>query len=140
MFVGCLPLTSLLHSSLACFYNETCLNQVKAVLKVSTVANSTNLAALKTNVNSSYTPNTKLATILDALLVENSDYSINYSAYFNQCQVNSCTYVVFKRDDIIDVITRVLGLCKSFCDSVMRYHAFTITRELLSMTCEAEQI
>ena len=114
MFVGCLPLSSLLHSSLACFYNETCLEQVKTALMLRAVAPSLNLEVLNANMTSIYKPNTSLATILYSLLVETTDYSINYTAYFNQCQVTSCTYSVAQRNSLIDIITRVLGLCESY--------------------------
>ena len=29
MFIGCLPITSLRLSTLECFYNQTCLNQIQ---------------------------------------------------------------------------------------------------------------
>jgi hypothetical protein len=114
MFVGCLPLSSLLHSTLACFYNETCLDQVKTALMLRNIAPSLNLAVLSANMSSIYKSNTSLATILHSLLVETTDYLINYTAYFNQCQVNSCTYSFTQRNSLIDIITRVLGLCESY--------------------------
>lgn len=112
MFVGCLPITSLLHSSLSCFYNETCFTQIQAALESNTTHFTQKLSALDPTVPSRFEQNTPLGTIVKSLMIEEWSYTLNYSSYFDQCKVSSCTYTLSQRNSVLEIALKVLGLCE----------------------------
>ena len=113
MFIGCLPLTSLFRSSLTCFYNETCLDQVKMAMMINSGSSNLSIPILDANVSSRFKPDTPLETIVNALMVETWDSAVDYAAYFQQCKVTACSYELSEHNNALVVLLRVLGLCKS---------------------------
>ena len=112
MFIGCLPLSSLRHSSLSCFYNVTCLLQLETALEFDFVTIGRNISALNITMASGFTPNTPLRNIIDSLMIEDWTFQVDYLSYFNQCNVASCTYTYVQRNNFLTIFTKVIGLCK----------------------------
>lgn len=108
MFIGCLPITSLRLSTLECFYNQTCFNEVKQT------TNSQNLSVncLNPLESSRYPIKTALNEIIDHFMLEEWIYEINYTEYFNACNLKRCSYSIMKRKDTLAIFTNLLGLCK----------------------------
>ena len=88
MFIGCLPITSLCLSTLECFYNETCLNQIQQALSLQTLS----VNVLDSLQSSHYSVKTTLNYIIDNLMLENWTFEINYTAYSNACNFEKCSY------------------------------------------------
>lgn len=128
MFIGCLPLTSLLHSSLSCFYNATCLLRLQTTLQLDLVAPTLNLSTLNSTSNSRFSSNTPLSNIVNALMIETWNLNIDYPSYFHQCNVASCTYTYLQRNNIIIIVTKIIGVCKhySFSKLLLDYHCLLI--------------
>ena len=108
MFIGCLPLTSLMYSTLECFFNGVCLAQVMSAMH----APHLNISTLDRHQLSRYQPNTPLNEVMNNLMTENWTSSINYTRYFAECSPNECTYPIKHRNSIGYVLLKILGLCK----------------------------
>ena len=109
MFIGCLPLTSLLHSTLECFYNETCVADIVTAMTVTDLS----VSALDSTRPSRYQPNTPLREVINSLMTENWTNSINYSRYYAECSPNECTYSIITKNTVGYIILTVTSLCKS---------------------------
>ena len=108
MFIGCLPITSLRLSTLECFYNETCLNQIQQVLSLESLS----MNVLDSFQSSRYSVKTTLNYIIDNLMLENWTFEINYTAYSNACNFEKCSYSMMIAKDPLSIFTNLLGLCK----------------------------
>jgi hypothetical protein len=59
-----------------------------------------------------FSMNTTLNNITDNLMLEEWTYNVNYSAYFDQCNPQQCTYSITERNNLLVVFTTLLGFCK----------------------------
>ena len=114
MFIGCLPITSLRLSTLQCFYDQSCLDTVKNVLKLENLS----ITALNSTQSSRFFVNTTLDHIIDNLMLEERLNSQNYTSYLHQCNPQQCSYSVIKKNDVLLVVTTLLGLCKLKMDII----------------------
>ena len=108
MFVGCLPLTSLRLSTLECFYNQSCLDRVTQAINLQYIP----LTALDPTQSNQFSINTTLNYIIDNLMLDDWTSNNNYSAYFNECNLNQCTYSIIKQNNPLVIFTTLLGLCE----------------------------
>ncbi|CAF2962998.1 unnamed protein product [Rotaria sp. Silwood2] len=116
MFLGCFPIDSILLSTLECLYDQSCIQMLidsrsfdfSDIVVVSD--NLTNITALNQLAPSRFLPNTSLETIISQLFMENWTTSVNFSAYFAQCQPDSCIYTLVRRHQPIFIITNIIGL------------------------------
>ncbi|CAF0825632.1 unnamed protein product [Adineta ricciae] len=83
LMVGCLPYNSLLSSTLKCFYNSSCINQIEKYIP------SFSLVSPLSSSLSRFNPNTKVSVLLDQLFVESWNEKSNFSAYFEACSPSS---------------------------------------------------
>ncbi|CAF1400980.1 unnamed protein product [Rotaria sp. Silwood1] len=105
---GCLPVNSILLSTLECFYNQKCLNRLLSLLSVT--ENFTVISELKQN---RYQSDTIIQTIVDNLMIEEWMIDISYKKYYNQCAPKSCTYFKNEKYDWKFVLTQLIGLLGS---------------------------
>jgi len=77
---GCLPVTSILGSTLECFYDETCLNKL-----ISYFSTNENFTALSLVEQSQYSPNSTVQSMVDKLMLEDLMINISYDNYYSQC-------------------------------------------------------
>jgi len=110
MKIGCLPLTSLRLSTLECFYNQTCVDEVKASFHLQNLS----ITALNSSHSSQYSMNTSLDHIIDNLFLEQSTENIDYIAYFDECNPQQCTYTHINQNYPLLIFTTLLGLCKFY--------------------------
>ena len=114
MVLGCLPVDSVLSSTLECFYNQTCV-QMLIDLRTVDIGDkflpfTLNITALDPSVPSRFSPKTPLNMIVSQLLVEewiNTTYPI---AHYKQCRPSTCTYTYTGYYNIFYIITIVIGL------------------------------
>jgi len=109
MFIGCLPITSLRLSTLECFYNQTCLNGIQQILDLQNISI---INSLDPFASSQYSIETTLNDIIDHLMLEEWTYRINYTSYFNTCNLKKCTYSIMKTKNPLAIFMSLLGLCK----------------------------
>ncbi|CAF4776502.1 unnamed protein product [Rotaria sp. Silwood1] len=105
---SCLPVNTILLSTLECFYNQTCLNNLVSLLP--TTANFTVISELEP---SRYKLNSTIQTIIDNLMIEEWVTDISYKKYYKQCAPISCTYFKNDKYDWKFVLTQLIGLLAS---------------------------
>ena len=103
---GCLPLNALLKSTLECWYNQSCLNNIMNSLPTA----NTSFNVLQRSIFNRSTPTTFINTLIDNLMVEQWSTQINYSLYFAACHPSSCFYTYTERFSILYVVTTLVGL------------------------------
>lgn len=103
---GCLPLNSLLKSTLECYYNQSCLSNI-----LNSLPNvSTSFSVLHRSVFNRSVPTTPISALIDNLMVEEWSTQMNYSLYFAACHPASCSYSYAARFSTIYIITTLVGL------------------------------
>jgi hypothetical protein len=115
LVVNCLPVGSLLLSSLQCFYNESCI-QTLLEWRSFEIPNSpidprvTNVIPLNPMINSRFLPTTIINTIAEQLFIEDWTNLTSFSAYYEQCAPNECVYTYQVRFNIAYTISVVLAI------------------------------
>jgi hypothetical protein len=105
MLSGCLPLDSMLESTLECLYDQACLDMIS-----NTINPSLHYHALDANRTRFHPINTtKLDSIVTELFIEEWFENISFESYFNACQPHSCLYTVAKRFDMLHVLSTVIA-------------------------------
>ena len=102
---SCLPVTSLLHSTLECFYDQMCLDEL-----LSFVSTNKSFTAMSSIERSRFSIISTVKSILDFIMVEKWSTNISYENYFVQCAPISCSYSTMKRHDFVFILTKVIGL------------------------------
>ncbi|CAF4840783.1 unnamed protein product, partial [Rotaria sp. Silwood2] len=111
LVLGCLPIESLLRSTLECFYNQTCVNTLITYLH-NTSINKTIFNALDSTIYSGFFPNMTINELVNNLFVESESWkaNISYTSFYSQCQPTFCTYTIIKRNSALFICTNILGL------------------------------
>ena len=105
IFSGCLPVGSILESTLECFYNQTCLDWL-----LSFYPTTERFSAL-TAVNQSLSHSkTTVKSMVDHLMVEYWTTDISYDKYYAQCAPAVCTYSKVERRGFTFALTKVISL------------------------------
>lgn len=115
MVINCLPIDSLLLSSLQCFYNKSC---IQMLIEWSTFGWSNltidprvaNVTSLDPMINTRFPSNTTLNAIVPQLFIEDWTNSIDFSSYYNQCAPSECTYTYEEGFNTAYIISTVLGI------------------------------
>ncbi|CAF1215080.1 unnamed protein product [Adineta ricciae] len=102
---GCLPMGSILASTLECFYNQTCLDEL-----ISFFPTKEKFSAMIVNNQSRFKPFTIVRSIVNDLMVEDWITDVSYTKYFNGCASLLCTYVKVKRQTWQFVLTQLISL------------------------------
>jgi hypothetical protein len=107
IYTGCYIIESLLRSTLECFYNQTCISTLQSYM----VSPSTmNVIALNSSLPSQYFINSTIENLVDHLMVEEWNSSQMYDGYYDTCQPAQCTYTHQGKNDIIYIVTTLIGL------------------------------
>jgi hypothetical protein len=106
-YSGCYVIESLLQSTLQCFYNQTCIDQLISYFASPLFMN---ITALQPSMSSQYFTNSTIQNLIDHLMVEQWNSSSMYDNYYNECQPAQCTYTYQTRNDLIYIITTLIGL------------------------------
>ena len=110
-YVGCSSVDTLLGSSLECFYDQECLNNLMFAMALQNGLNgSVDVHPLDVTIPSRYFINAPLKEMVESLMVEEWQRSVSYAAFYNHCAPQYCTYVVQIRDSNLTVLTKILGL------------------------------
>ena len=101
------PDQSLLQSTLECFYNDSCFNQLTGYISTTTLSNATILNA---TASSRYLPTTNVSDIVNQLMLETWNWTMMYDKYYAECEPYECRYAIKTRNDIIYIVTTLIGL------------------------------
>lgn len=107
IYTGCYPMEGILQSSLECFYNEECIDNV---MSKTLLDSSIYPAVLDSSLQTQYLPNTSVKLMLDQLMIEQWNKTIIYEGYYEECQPYECTYILKHRNNAIYIVTTVIGL------------------------------
>ncbi|CAF3318885.1 unnamed protein product, partial [Rotaria sp. Silwood2] len=99
---GCFVLESLLASSLECFYNSLCINQLHQYIPFNTTI------FLPSSITFNKTDT--IETLLRALMVDEWAVAVNYTSYFEACRIQTCSYSFVGRHPLLFIATTILGL------------------------------
>jgi beta-lactamase regulating signal transducer with metallopeptidase domain len=69
-----------------------------------------NISALDTSLSSRFLENSTIEHLLGELMVEEWNSSIMYENYFNECEPIECTYTHQIKNNIIYIVTTLIGL------------------------------
>jgi hypothetical protein len=69
-----------------------------------------NISALDTSLSSRFLENSTIEHLLGELMVEEWNSSIMYENYFNECEPIECTYTHQTKNNIIYIVTTIIGL------------------------------
>ncbi|CAF1521372.1 unnamed protein product, partial [Adineta steineri] len=100
------PFQALLMSTLECFYNETCLSNIK--LYINSTQSSINITTLNSSSlnNSQYD---RIETLANDLFIRSWDNESSYQSYFNHCHPLTCQYSYKSRLNFIYIGTKIIG-------------------------------
>ncbi|CAF0769385.1 unnamed protein product [Adineta steineri] len=107
IYAGCYVIEALLQSNLECFYNVSCINEIQSYF---TYYLSMNLTTLDTSLLVQFSMNSTIEELVDELMVEKWNSSIVYDGYYNACQPSKCSYSYETRNNVVYIITTVIGL------------------------------
>ena len=112
---SCLLLDSLLASSLQCFYNASCIQMLiewRSFVAGDPVPDPylSDIHPLDSTIKSRFLPETTLDPIFSQLFVDDWSNSTNFTAYYNQCAPNQCTYTYQERFNRAYLISTILGI------------------------------
>jgi hypothetical protein len=106
-YIGCYVIQSLLQSTLECFYDQECIDQLQSFISWSPSINPT---ALNASLSSLYSVNSSVGDLIDKLMIEQWDVSPLYERYYNECRPTQCTYKLETNNDIIYIVTTLFGI------------------------------
>ena len=104
-YSGCLPINSLVQSSLECFYNQTCVDQL-----ASFVVGGEQFSAIDLHPQSLFHQNSTVESILNGVMIEHWKSNFSYPDYFYHCKPMFCSYFIHERRTAIFVLTQIIGL------------------------------
>ncbi|CAF0942861.1 unnamed protein product [Adineta steineri] len=105
MLSGCLPLDSMLESTLECLYDQSCIDKISEALDSS--IRYTPLIADHTRFHPVNIM--KLDNITKQLFIEKWSESVSFEAYFNACHIDKCSYTISKRFNIGYISSTVIA-------------------------------
>jgi hypothetical protein len=106
-YIGCYVLEALLQSTLECFYDQTCINDLQVYFSSSSAINA---IALNSYSPSNYSINSTIKDLVGNLMIEQWNVSTMYERYYNECQPTQCTYRIETRNDLIYIVTTLFGI------------------------------
>ena len=105
---GCFMIDSLLKSNLECFYNEACIDGIKAFYP--NKSSSMNVIPLNSSLLNNFLLNSTMQLVTDQLMIEQWNSSISFDNYFVNCAPQQCRYMRTIRNSAIYIITTIIGL------------------------------
>ena len=106
-YTGCYVIEALLQSTLQCFYDQNCIDQLQIYLSSASPMNATALVPL---ISSKYFENSTIEYLLQNLMIEQWGWTKMYDKYYNACQPIQCTYTIETRHNRIYIITTMVGI------------------------------
>ncbi|CAF1506958.1 unnamed protein product, partial [Adineta steineri] len=104
---GCSVMNSVLKSSLMCWFENTCLNQLRTLVKTAQLPS---ITSLDSTLSSRYFPNTSIEIIFNELMIEEWNFSPSYSIYYQKCKPSFCSYSHEKKPSIVYTIIIIISL------------------------------
>ena len=104
IMIGCLPYYSLLQSTLACFYNQSCIDRMQSFI------NPLSLVSPLSSSSSRFVQNTTVNELLNELLIESWHNQSNFTEYFQVCSPHFCSHSYNRRFNVLYIIVTLISL------------------------------
>jgi hypothetical protein len=105
--VGCLVTEFLFQSTLECFYNQQCIDEI---INYRYFPPSISVQPLDLSLFSQYSPTSTVQEIINNLMIDYWNASPIYERYYNECQPIQCIYTYETRNDLIYIVTTLFGI------------------------------
>lgn len=102
---GCLPVSSMLASTLTCFYDQTCLDTLLSFFPITE-----RFSAMVVDNKSRFSPTATIQSMVENLMIEEWNINISYENYYDQCAPAFCTYLKEERHGFLFALTRLIGV------------------------------
>ncbi|CAF1509563.1 unnamed protein product [Adineta ricciae] len=106
-YLGCYTVEALLDSTLECFFDQTCVDEIKLNLDPST---SMNVSALNISLSKRFFEDSTIGDLLNHLMVEEWNSPTTYQNYYNECKPSRCVYTKIAKNSALYIVTTVIGL------------------------------
>ena len=103
--IGCIPMESILRSTLVCLYNQTCINQINIGR-----FNASQPLLGNTLLKSLFPMNSTVKDLAKELFLEKWSVNASYADYYKECAPTSCFYSISNRSDPLAIAFSLLGL------------------------------
>ena len=103
--VGCTPLEALLQSTIACLYDQSCMDRFAAHLNLSAQISK----PLDRNATR-FSDDGIVGSLVQQMFIETCSSNVSYDRFFEQCHPLSCSVTLTRRNSLITVVTTLLGL------------------------------
>jgi hypothetical protein len=140
LVIGCLPLDGLRLSTLECFYSSECIANITRYLDYYTEIDGSPplnftpptssplvVPPMDSSARSRFTVNTTIDTLITELFIEQLSSTSSYETYFATCAPIECRYEYVARQDLLYVVTTLLGLYGGLTVS-LRFTTWNFTR------------
>ena len=107
LFVGCFVLEALLKSSLACFYNQTCVDETMNYIRFN---DTFDMLAMNSSNTSQFSTDITVQELFSELMVEKWSWKPLFRDYFDACQPVECKYTYRSKSSIVYIITTLFGV------------------------------
>ncbi|CAF4210001.1 unnamed protein product, partial [Adineta steineri] len=102
MMVGCSPYSSLLQSSLACFYSQSCIQRMQIFIH--------GFSLVSPLSSSHFQIDATVEHLLNELFIESWNEQRNFTNYFDICSPLSCTYTYDRRFNLLHIIVTIISV------------------------------
>ena len=105
MVMGCIPMESILRSTLVCLYNQSCVDRIN-VARLETISPLVNVSLLQ----SVYATDSTVKGLFQEIFLEQWLINTSYADYYKECAPTSCFYSIFVKNNPLSVILSLLSL------------------------------
>ena len=112
VITGCSPLESFLRSTLECIYDQDCLDFMCFIsfrLFRPGVSRFSNVSVLGMNSSKRFSPQTKIESILNVMMIDEWSNSSSYEQFYNACAPALCTYSYTAKSNFFYVINLLIA-------------------------------
>lgn len=106
----CWIVNSVLESTLSCWYNHSCIDNLREILAADDLFLNQNVTVLNITAPSRFPFDVRVKTLVNEIMVERWNYSKSYSNYYHKCRPVYCLYSYQKRPNILYIITAVISI------------------------------
>ena len=103
MAIDCLIVDGTLGSTLACYYDRSCVTLLHKSL-------STWVEPLSNWSNRNFAIDSSVQELVNELMLDEKTTDIHFDDFYSQCNPALCTYSYYRRFDILFIVTTILGI------------------------------
>lgn len=107
----CYPVQSMLLSTLECFYDQFCINNLTSFISLFNDSNQSRPDFTALDDTTDFMRNRTIENLFDNMMIETwSTINMSYENYYRTCAPSVCTYSITKRNGFLEALTLVIGI------------------------------